>query len=332
MHGRNFTVNEALPRTANDEDRGMKQQSVTRMISTPKVSVAMPVYNCERYVAQAVESILTQTFADFEFLIVDDGSTDKSRTILETYAARDARIQLVSRPNTGLLVALNEMLGRARGEYVARMDSDDVALPLRFERQVRYLDEHPECVLAGSRVLIIDPDGDALTMLGQALSHEQIIDDFLANRGQIIYHPAVMFRRQIVMDIGGYDEKMLEAEDWDLFLRVAEVGRIINLPEPLLKYREHLRKTGRVRAERLEQYSRMIINDARKRRGMVPLPAPPGSRYSPQTPAQAHQTWGWWALNSGYVTTARKHAWASLARAPLSLSACRLLYCALRGR
>jgi hypothetical protein len=171
-----------------------------------------------------------------------------------------------------------------------------------------------------------------LIVLGQALSHEQIVDDFLANRGQMIYHPAVMFRRQIVMGLGGYDDKMVEAEDLDLFLRLAEVGQIINLPEPLLKYREHLKKSGRVRAERLEQYTRMIINHARKRRGMEPLPELEDSRYSLQTPAQAHLTWGWWALSSGNFPTARKHAWASLALTPLSLSSWRLLYCALRGR
>src|SRR3954452_3787995 len=139
-------------------------------MNSPKVSVAMPVYNSERYLAKAVESILAQTFTDFEFLIVDDGSTDASRAILENYAARDQRIKLVSRPNTGYLIALNEMLERSLGYYVARMDADDVALPQRFERQVKYLDDHPECVLLGSRVTIIDPDGDPLKEMGAALT------------------------------------------------------------------------------------------------------------------------------------------------------------------
>jgi glycosyltransferase involved in cell wall biosynthesis len=301
----------------------------------PSVSVLMPVYNSERYVAQAVESILAQTFTDFEFLIVDDGSTDASRTILESYAARDARIQLVSRPNTGCLVALNEMLGRARGDLIARMDADDVAFPERFERQVAYLYEHPACVLVGSRVLIIDPDGDEITVMGNALGHEEIVDALLANQGQMVYHPAVMFRREAVMALGGYDVRMIEAEDLHLFLRLADVGEIVNLPEPLLKYREHLKKAGRARAERLEQYCRMILNEARERRNMGPLPeAGPGPRNAKDlvaTPVQIYQIWAWWALQSGRLRTSRKYAWAGLVRKPLSRSSWKLLLCALRG-
>ena len=137
-------------------------------INHPRVSVALPVHNCERYVAEAIESILAQTFTDFEFLIVDDGSTDGTLPILNRFAARDSRIRVISRPNTGIVGALNEILGLARADLVARMDADDVALPVRFERQVRYLDEHPECVMVGSRVTIIDPDGDALTEMGDA--------------------------------------------------------------------------------------------------------------------------------------------------------------------
>src|SRR4051812_8466576 len=100
-----------------------QEREVTTTMDAPRVSVVMPVYNAERYITEAVQSILDQTFTDFEFLIVDDGSTDGSRAILERHAASDERIKLVSRPNTGYLVALNEMLGRARGEYVARMDA-----------------------------------------------------------------------------------------------------------------------------------------------------------------------------------------------------------------
>ena len=186
-------------------------------------------------------------------------------------------------------------------------------------------------MLVGSRVLIIDADGSELTVMGRALSHEQIVDDLLTHTGQMIYHPAVMYRCQVVMSLGGYDDRMVEAEDLDLFLRLAEVGRIVNLPEPLLKYREHLKKSGRVRANQLEPYTWMIVNEARKRRGMEPLSGWNDTGYSAPTPAQVYQTWGWWALASGHVPTARKHAWASLARAPHSLSSWRLLYCAARA-
>src|SRR5512135_2066099 len=143
-------------------------------VDAPAVSVMMPVYNAQRYVAEAIESILAQTFTDFEFLIIDDGSTDGSLPILERYARRHDRIRLISRANTGYLVALNEMLGIARGEFIARMDADDIALPERFERQLCYLADHPGCVMVGSRVIIIGPDGSPLTIMGEALTHEEI--------------------------------------------------------------------------------------------------------------------------------------------------------------
>src|SRR5208283_2026664 len=122
--------------------------------------------------------------------------------ILHRFAARDSRIRVISRPNTGIVGALNEMLGLARADLVARMDADDVALPVRFERQVRFLDEHPECVMVGSRVTIIDPDGAPIMVMGEALTHEEIDNALMMAQGQLVYHPVVMFRRQVVLDLG----------------------------------------------------------------------------------------------------------------------------------
>jgi len=310
-------------------DRG--EADVTA-IDHPRVSVALPVHNCERYVAEAIESILAQTFTDFEFLIVDDGSTDGTLPILHRFAARDSRIRVISRPNTGIVGALNEMLGLARADLVARMDADDVALPVRFERQVRFLDEHPECVMVGSRVTIIDPDGDALTEMGDALSHEQIVTDLLNYKGQMVYHPAVIYRRKAVLDLGGYRPKCREAEDLDLFLRLAEIGQIVNLPEPLLRYREHRAKAGISRSNEQGYRTRVIIEEARKRHNLGPVPEHVSSQASLSgDPSQVYQTWAWWALMSGHIATARKHALACIRRAPLSLSTWRLVYCALRG-
>ena len=239
---------------------------------------------------------------------------------------------MICRPNTGIVGALNEMLGLARADLVARMDADDVALPVRFERQVRYLDEHPECVMVGSRVTIIDPDGDALTEMGDALSHEQIVTDLLNYKGQMVYHPAVIYRRKAVLDLGGYRPKCREAEDLDLFLRLAEVGQIVNLPEPLLKYREHRAKAGISRSNELGHHTRAIIEEARKRHNLGPVPEHVSSQASLSgDPSQIYQTWAWWALMSGHIATARKHALTCIRRAPLSLSTWRLVYCALRG-
>jgi glycosyltransferase involved in cell wall biosynthesis len=302
------------------------------MTSPPPISVLMPVYNAERYVAEAVQSILAQTFADFEFLIIDDGSKDRSRAILEEFAARDSRIRLVSRPNTGIVKALNEGLALASGELVARMDADDIALPERLAKQRQYLGDHPECVMAGSRVLVIDPKGMPLTIMSDALTHEQIVDGFLAGRGQLVHHPAVMYRRRVVLEIGAYREIFDEAEDLDLFLRLAEVGRIVNMEEPLLKYREHLKKASRTKVVRVEENSRRIREDAHRRRGLPFHASADPEEVKPFVESEVYRTWGWWAVMSGNVASARKHAISCLARTPFDPASWKLLYCAIRGR
>ena len=303
-------------------------------MSSPSVSVCMPVYNTKRYVAEAVESILAQTFGDFEFLIIDDGSTDGSRAILERYAKQDDRIRLISRPNTGIAGARNEALGLARGELIAVMDSDDVALPERFEVQVAYLREHPECVVVGSRALIIDPDGCALTIMPEELTHEEIDSALMAAKGQIVYHSSIIFRARALAEVGPYGNEYNNfAEDLDLVLRLAEVGQITNLAEPLLKYREHPSKSSQVvQAVYQADAVHRAIAAAYRRRGLeVPewLATATQTRLSNLT--ERRRVWAWWALNSGRVATARKHAAACLIRSPLLSHSWRLLYCALRG-
>ncbi len=302
---------------------------------TPLISVLMPVYNAERYLAEAVESILNQTLGDFEFLIVDDGSTDGSLRILERYASRDPRIRLTSRPNTGYLVALHEMLAVARGEFLARMDADDIALPERFERQVEYFRSHPEVVVLGTRILVIDHDGDPLEERCRAQTHEEIDMAHLvpSSASPGICHPALMMRTETLRRVGGYRAEYYPSEDGDLFLRLAEIGRLANLPDVHLKYRLHPQSTTRARG--VEQYAVLLsaIADARRRRGLPPVP-PPDSAPPPQTPDEL-EWWrflGWMALKSGYTTTARKFGLRCCRRRPLSLESWRLLYCALRGQ
>jgi glycosyltransferase involved in cell wall biosynthesis len=298
----------------------------------PLISVCMPAYNAERYVAEAVESILNQTLGDFEFLIVDDGSTDGSRRILEGYAARDPRIRLTSRPNTGYLVALNEMLAAARGEFIARMDADDVALPVRFERQVPYLRAHPEVLALGSRVLLVDPEGAPLCDMCKLQAHEEI-DRTHLEKTMAMCHPAVMARVEALRRVGGYRPECYTAEDLDLWLRLAEIGRLANLPEVLLKYRQHLQSIGYARRATQDAAAERSVADARRRRGLPqygPTEDPASPRPHPTTMAQLHK-WAWWALGSGYVPTARAYAIRCWCRQPFSRESWRLLYCALRG-
>jgi glycosyltransferase involved in cell wall biosynthesis len=235
----------------------------------PTVSVLMPVYNAEPYLAEAVESIQGQTFADFEFLIVDDGSTDRSRDLLERYAASDVRLRLTSRTNTGYTVALNELLGSANGEFVARMDADDVALPQRLARQVDYLQAHHDVVCVGTAVHLIDAAGRFLRDGHPGMDHEAIQRRALAGDCPL-NHPSVMLRRAAVEAVGGYRAEFEPAEDLDLWLRLGEVGRLTNLPEVLMKYRQHPGSFSEQHQRLQLERSAAAVLEACRRRGIAP--------------------------------------------------------------
>ncbi|NJD34691.1 MAG: glycosyltransferase [Betaproteobacteria bacterium] len=288
-----------------------------RRLDAPLISVVMPVYNVERYVAEAVESILTQTFQDFEFLIFDDGSNDGSLTILKEYANHDKRIQLFAKPHQGYVPWLNEGIKMARGEFIARMDADDVSLPQRFVRQMQHLCRHPDCVAVGCDTLMIDPDGDALGKVIHDVEHKAIESDLLNGGLGVIAHPTCMMRRSTLLAIGGYREEFESIEDFDLWLRLAELGCLANLPEVLLKYRVHYTNVVFTQVDRQRQHADRIINEARLRRGLKPLPHSIWS-YTAPTFVERHQSWASQALGSGYQRTALKHAFISLRKAPFS--------------
>src|SRR5262245_22908484 len=151
----------------------------------PQMSVLLPVYNAERYLRQSVRSVLDQTFSDFELLAADDGSTDLSLSILQEIASTDPRVRVISRENRGLVETLNELIGVSRGRYLARMDADDRCLPQRFDRQVAYLNEHPDCVAVGARCLLVDPEGLPIGFTVNELDHDGIEKSILSGWGSI---------------------------------------------------------------------------------------------------------------------------------------------------
>jgi glycosyltransferase involved in cell wall biosynthesis len=292
----------------------------------------MPVYNAEQYIRQAAESILKQSFSDFEFIIIDDGSTDDSKKILEELARSDPRIRLVSRPNTGYTIALNEALQLARAPFIARMDADDVSMPTRLEKQVGYLQAHPECVVLGTRIMTIDPFGSPLYEPNHKLTHHEIELQLLAGIGWAIVHPASMMRREAVMELAGYRPEMEPAEDLDLFLRLAEHGKLANLPEVLLYYRQHVKSVNHTRFAEQNRATLQIVGEAYARRG---IPRPPNWSLPKRAilPVEKEiDMWAWVALKNGNVAAARRHAFALVRRAPFSMSSWRLMYCAIRGR
>ncbi|WP_226018589.1 glycosyltransferase [Novosphingobium sp. FKTRR1] len=208
--------------------------------SEPIISVAMSVYNGERFLAPAIESVLAQTLGNFEFLILDDGSHDGTRAIIEHYAMLDSRIRPIMRENRGLVASLNELLANARAPLVARMDADDICLPERFARQHALLLAHEDIGVVGTWTDDIDENGGPyrVTAPDHPVSHEQFlqaIEDALP----LLCHPAVMFRRDLVLGVGGYRAAFRHCEDLDLWLRLATVTRIANIPDRLLRYRHY---------------------------------------------------------------------------------------------
>lgn len=197
------------------------------------VSVVMSVYNAEVYLRDAMDSVLAQKYSDFEFVVVDDGSTDQSLSILIEYQDRDSRVRVISRENRGLVFSLNEAIEKSNGSLIARMDADDICHRDRFLSQVEYLESHKDCALVGSAVCRFDNNGDIDTLI-EPLTNNDIKGELRFRHPSI--HPTWMFRKDIVCSLGGYRE-IYAAEDYDLLLRISEGYEVANLNLILLKYR-----------------------------------------------------------------------------------------------
>jgi glycosyltransferase involved in cell wall biosynthesis len=298
-------------------------------MTSPAVTVLMPVYNADRFVTETVETILAQTFWDFEFLIINDGSTDRSEQILRDYAARDVRIRLVSRPNTGYVAALNEGLGLARGEFVARIDADDLSGPRRLELQVERMRREPDLVALGSNASAIDEDGLPLGDYSVPSTHEEIDASHLRG-SSAIHHPAVMLRPEAVKRVGGYRRHLMPCEDFDLWLRLAEVGRVANLSENLLTKRLFAGSAVATNLEKQEKLVKEILDETWQRRGLEGTPQMPPRRLRDRV--DLYRQWGWMALRGGHLKSSRRYAMRAIVSRPLEKASWRLAFCSLRGR
>jgi glycosyltransferase involved in cell wall biosynthesis len=231
---------------------------------TPRVSVVMPNHNGGPWLAEAVESVLAQTLADFELLVIDDGSTDDSRALLAGFACRDPRVRVLAQPRRGLTVALNRGLAQARAPLLARLDSDDIARPRRLERQVDFMDQHPRVGLVGSSALQIDVNGRPR---GQRIAETR--PEALTRaleRSNPFVHSSIMARTDLMWRLGGYRCAFEAAEDYDLWLRLAEVAEIANLPEFLISYRMHDASVSRTKSLRQAFSVRLARGAAAARR------------------------------------------------------------------
>ena len=208
------------------------------MFKPKALTVLMSVYNGEVYLEDAIGSILRQTFTDFDFLIIDDASTDKSSAILEKFAKQDSRIKIITnQENYGLAYSLARGVEAAKTPWIARMDADDLSMRDRLDKQINYIEEHPEIDILGSYALNINDDGEILGTRTVPLEHKNISRLIWTNP---LIHPTVLFRRSAILKIGSYYSKTRQRipEDYQLWFRACAAGlQFANLPEPLIYYR-----------------------------------------------------------------------------------------------
>jgi GT2 family glycosyltransferase len=203
----------------------------------PQISVVMAVHNGERYLSQAVDSVLAQTLPDFELIIVDDGSTDASPEMLRAYAERDSRVLVHGQANTGRAAALNRAIALSRAPLIARLDADDYAPPERLARQCRFLDGHDAVGLLGGAVSFVDDRGRPFADYRYPLDDTQL--RAALERTTPFIHSAATFRSAAFASAGGYRPAFGDADDLDLWLRLSEATRLANLPELMVYYRVH---------------------------------------------------------------------------------------------
>ncbi|MEM6313862.1 MAG: glycosyltransferase [Planctomycetota bacterium] len=295
---------------------------------SPRVSFVMCVRNAAAHLREQLDSIFTQTFTDFEVILFDDGSTDGTRAIVESY--RDERLRFEPRAAGNYVERLNEALGLAQGEYIARVDGDDITEPTRLAEQVAFLDANPAVAAVGSVMQEVDPHGVPLGLTDHATEHAEIERRLLTGSGWAMPQPVATVRRSAAEAVGGYRPEMQWAEDLDFFLRVATVGNLANLPMPLVRYRRHLKSNNSTKMDEQNRLKKIILADARQARGLPDdyLPETPRTEAPPE---KRLELWTWNALRHSRPDVARKHAWQRLKMRPADPTSWKLIACAVRG-
>ncbi len=204
----------------------------------PKVTILLPIFNAENYIDSCLSSLLDQTFDDFEIIAINDGSTDGTFEVLERVAEKDKRLRVINQNNQGLIRTLNKGLELAKGEYIARIDSDDIALSNRIKIQTNYLDENKKCLLCSSDYIVFnDKTAKSKRIKTRQNSYFHKAEMIF---GPSVAHPTVMFRSEEFSKLNlKYDPKYKDAEDYELWTRVNNYGDIRTIPEPLMKMRQH---------------------------------------------------------------------------------------------
>lgn len=229
----------------------------------PNVSVVMAAYNAEKTVAETVESILAQSFRDFEFIIVEDGSGDRTAEIIGRFS--DARIRLLrNERNLGLAPSLQRGVQEARGRYIARTDADDTSHPERLARQVQFLDAHPEIGAAASSFNIMDEQSRIYDQRARRPEDEYLQRELL--KWNLFCAGSVMMRHDLLGQIGGYDSRLLSAEDYDVILRLAEISRLAIMEEKLYSWRVRPDSITHSETAKQHQFAELVLRMAWQRR------------------------------------------------------------------
>ncbi|HVX84634.1 MAG TPA: glycosyltransferase family A protein [Phycisphaerae bacterium] len=303
-------------------------------MSNPAVTVAMAAHNAAAHVSAAIDSILAQSFTDFEFLIINDGSTDNTLHILRSYAARDPRIRIVNQPNRGVIAVRNQSLELARAPFLCCIDHDDIAAPDRIAAQLHFLRRHPDVAVVGGWFHIIDHAGRPIRLMRLPSDHLALDELHLAG-ATAINHPTAMLRTDIARRVGGYDPHTPFAEDLDLWLRIAEFRLIANLPAPVLFYRDHLHSASSTSQQLQLASMRTACHNAWRRRGLPPRPII-DRHWRPAPDRRSRRDYtiqqGWLAFTHGHRRTALVYGAKSLRLDPTSIPAWKLLACAALQR
>lgn len=294
--------------------------------AVPKVSVLIPVYNAEKYLSAALDSVLVQTLVNFELLALDDGSVDASLDILKDYEAKDNRIRIWTREHRGLGQTRNELVSHARGRYLAAMDADDICLPARLERQAAFLDSADDYVAVGGWIEQINSAAQPIGIIRTPIHHDEI--DQVHLKGHVsIPHPSAMIRTTALARVGGYRPESAPAEDLDLWLRLAEVGKIANIPHVVLRYRLHASSLSEKCRDLQRICARVACEEAWRRRGIegtfeMEYWRPGRDRDSRHKFALQY---AWVAWSNNHRATWWTHTREALLLRPLAISTWRLL-------
>lgn len=271
------------------------------------ISVLIPVYNAERYLDKALASVAGQTYMHWQAILLDDGSNDGSLTIMEEWAKRDARFRVHTQKNQGLPKTLNKLISLVEGgEFIARMDADDICMPERFEKQRNFLMEHPEVVVVGSGHLDIDEYDLPIEITRKPLDHKEILDNMFCGIGGQIMHPTMLIRRTAIEAIGGYREQFKQGQDYDLLLRLSRIGRLANIEDLLINYRRHPDSITATRRKRQVENTIIMLKDFGIT-NLENLTLQHGNL--PQTPIDYEWFISSKARRAGYFRTAAVHAY-----------------------